>query len=177
MGKKSSLPPVPQPKAENITFSKGQHALSALGSNTAQTVNKFFSGNGLFQKLTDQDLIELSEAFKPKWTDEKSAELLVWIYEQQNIGKVIKITPLSRWILSHPNEVNSVKDCMSITPPKDFQITKVLSRAGSQKLVFLAQWTIAQKQVVLKALKEDSDQSDLIVERESQAHPINLTVH
>jgi serine/threonine protein kinase len=156
-------------------LSNGGHALSSLGTKTAEVVRNFFAGEGLFKKINDKELIELAHAFELKWSDENIAELLVFVNEQQELGVQINMKTLCRWILSHPNEVNSVKDCMDIIPPKDFQIIKILSRAGSQKLVFLSQWAVSQRQVVLKALKENLEGIELILEREYQSHPLNLT--
>ena len=46
---------------------------------------------------------------------------------------------------------------MKIKPPDDVNIIRVFSRAGSQKLVFLAIWKLAQKQVVLKKLVDTEE--------------------
>ncbi|HTB33101.1 MAG TPA: protein kinase [Bacteroidia bacterium] len=155
-------------------LSDGGHSLSALGKKTAEIIKNRFIGNALFN-IDDKELIDLADSFRSaKWTDENISELLQYVFDQKEFSEITSFSLLNRWILSHPNEVDSIKDCMSVKPPKDFQIIKVLSKAGSQKLVFLAQWTIAQKQVVLKALKGDQAKSETIIERESQAHPFNI---
>jgi serine/threonine protein kinase len=52
----------------------------------------------------------------------------------------------------------------------------VLSRSGSQKLVFLATWLLTQREVVLKKVTGSPESIERIVARESQSHPLS-TVH
>jgi serine/threonine protein kinase len=62
---------------------------------------------------------------------------------------------------------------MSVEPPERVTILKVMSRAGSQKLVFLASWQIAQREIVLKRFRNPD--ANGIFQRETQTHPLSMT--
>jgi len=89
-------------------------------------------------------------------------------------GRSYDIKNLTRWIQSHKNEPFAVKDCMTVLPPEQFNIIKVLSRAGSQKLVFLATWNLTRKQVVLKTLVGTPEENQKVRNREIQSNPLSM---
>jgi serine/threonine protein kinase len=65
-------------------------------------------------------------------------------------------------------------DCMAVDAPDEITLIKVLSRAGSQKLVFSAIWRLTQRQVVVKKLNGAPELTKAIIQRESQAHPLSM---
>jgi serine/threonine protein kinase len=67
-----------------------------------------------------------------------------------------------------------VLDCLALKPPNGISILRRLSLAGSQKKVFLATWTLTQREVVVKQLIATDEVRDRIVAREAQAHPLSL---
>jgi serine/threonine protein kinase len=158
---------------------QGAHALSAYGPRTEKAVYEFFIDDnptsGLFSALDRQKgLQQLAEAFKDRWTDEKVAETMVLIAKAELDGRSYDIKNLSKWIQSHTNEPSAVNDCMTIIPPEQFNIIKVLSRAGSQKLVFLATWNLTRKQVVLKTLLGTPEENKKVKSREIQSNPLTM---
>ena len=81
---------------------------------------------------------------------------------------------LSRWVLQHPNDSEQVAECFLTIPPQEIEIIKVLSRAGSQKVVFLATWRLTQNEVVLKKVIASTDATERILDRELRSHPLNM---
>jgi serine/threonine protein kinase len=157
----------------------GAHALAAYGPKTEQAVYEFFIDenptSGLFSALDRQKgLQQLAEAFKDGWIDEKVSETIVHIAKAEAEGRSYDIKNLSKWIQSHINEPSAVNDCMAILPPEQFNIIKVLSRAGSQKLVFLATWNLTRKQVVLKTLLGTPEETKKVRNREIQSNPLTM---
>ena len=167
-------------KSENLSsIPAGVHALSALGRKTEKVAYEFFIREdptyGLFEKVDrQQGLRQLAESFSDGWTDENIAETIVFIAKAEIEGKSFDIKSLARWVQSHKNDPLAVKDCMTITPPEQFNIIRVLSRAGSQKLVFLATWNLTRKQVVLKTLLGSPEETQKIRNREIQSNPLTL---
>jgi len=109
------------------------------------------------------------------WTDTELAPVLKRVLDLLQSGKRIEETSLQRWLRAHVNDHGSVLDCLNISPPREISITKVLSRAGSQKVVFLATWLLTQKEVVVKILKGPPDVQRSIIARELQPHPLSLS--
>jgi len=167
------------PKLFPSSIPPGAHALAAYGKKTEQIVYEFFiednPTSGLFAALDRQKgLQKLSEAFKDGWSDDKVAETVQMIAQAELEGRSYDIKNLTRWIQSHKNEPFAVKDCMTVLPPEQFNIIKVLSRAGSQKLVFLATWNLTRKQVVLKTLVGTPEENQKVRNREIQSNPLSM---
>jgi serine/threonine protein kinase len=169
---------------ENIQISvadipQSARALTSLGNKTARAVFDLFAtsqvslfpmeDNPLFQDLADS-------LRRKKWSDEESALLLKAYKEMKDQGRDIEIKSVIRWILAHDDEAaaQSVIDCMSVIPPDEIDILKVLSRKGSQKIVFLASWRLRQQEVVLKRVIGSEDLVQRIMTRELQPHPLNM---
>lgn len=175
------MPKNQKPPVKNVPSSipPGAHALAAYGPNTEKVIYEFFIDDnptsGLFSALDRQKgLQQLAESFKDGWTDEKVSETIMHIAKAEAEGRSYDIKNLSKWIQSHINEPSAVSDCMAIIPPEQFNIIKVLSRAGSQKLVFLATWNLTRKQVVLKTLLGTPEETKKVRNREIQSNPLTM---
>jgi len=171
----------PKPKAARNAaqqLSAGAHALAALGPRCEQVVTELFSSEStaplLLPAFSDANLKQLAQSLSPAWSDERAAEVVRAILNAAISGRSLDSTAASRWILSHPNDSAAVTDCISVEPPEEISIIRVLSRAGSQKLVFLATWRLTQRQVVLKRLGGAPDVRQKIVAREAQSHPLSI---
>ena len=161
------------------TLSAGAHALAAHGSKTEDVVSRYFAREVSANAYLDEgqeDLRKLAQAFNSHWNDSEAATVVEAYGEAVRKRRRLHISSLQRWIRAHPNEPAAVIDCMNIDPPPEITITRVLSRAGSQKLVFLATWLLTQREVVLKKVTGSPELIDRIVARESQSHPLS-TVH
>lgn len=115
----------------------------------------------------------LADAFHEGWEDEPCAEVLEAITEWLSAGNPLDAAGLRRWTRAHPNQPKAVIDCLRVDPPRGVAILQVLSRAGSQKMVFLANWELAQREVVLKRFI-GADVADRLLTRELQPHPLNM---
>jgi hypothetical protein len=159
---------------EMLSMPSGAHALSALGPETEKVVHRLLQikdDRNLFSQVEEGDLKKLAEALHKGWSDEQASTLVSEYEEVVASGRRLNISSLTRWVLSHTNDANAVIDCMSVDPPEEINIIRVLSRAGSQKLVFLATWKLTQKQVVLKRLIGSPEVQRAKVTRESRSHP------
>jgi serine/threonine protein kinase len=63
---------------------------------------------------------------------------------------------------------------MAVDPPPEIDLIKILSRKGSQKLVFLATWRKTLQEVVLKQIIAKGESAERIFSRELQPHPLNM---
>jgi serine/threonine protein kinase len=162
---------------DNVPQSAKQ--LFALGSKTEEAVKGLFREHQgvLFDDesllhtplIPTKDFGTLATALiSTRWADDEAARL-VRGYAAVRSTRDIDISLLSRWVLAHPNDAGSALDCMAIEPPQEIEILRVLSRAGSQKLVFLALWRLTQREVVLKRVLRAET-----ADRELQAFPVNL---
>ena len=115
----------------------GAHSLASLGSETEKVIQKYFKKNEerhLFEAYDQEMLKKLAESLDG-WKDAEAAKVVEEFAKSVNNAKNIEVSSLFRWVLSHKNDFNAVLDCMSVEPPNEISIIKVLSRAGSQKLV------------------------------------------
>lgn len=108
-----------------------------------------------------------------KWSDEQSTLLIEGVASKLARTGSVDLSLLSRWVLSHPDDAPSVLMCLDVTPPDEIEIRRVLSLAGSQKVVFLATWRLIQKEVVVKRLLD----TGTTAMRELESFPINLSHH
>lgn len=151
-------------------------ALTAIGNETLRAVSDLFTGvqGSLFGMDETPEMAELAAALSKGWSDREAA-LLIRAYDHEvRSGHQIEITSLARWALAHPDNAAAVIDCMKITPPAEIDIIRVLSRAGSQKLVFLAKWRLTQQEVVLKQVVAEPEAAQRILLRELQPHPLTM---
>ncbi len=164
-------------QASGSALPSSAHALSAIGKKTANTVHELLAvekEHNLFNQVRGDDLKKLADALRIGWSDEQASEIVKIYAGIVSSGRNLQATSLCRWVLAHPNDASAVCDCMSIDPPDGIEITRLLSRAGSQKLVFLATWRLAQRQVVIKWLTGPSEVRDVIMTRETRSHPLSL---
>lgn len=165
--------------AEITPLPSGAHALAAIGPEVEKIVHKYFRDEEqtLLAKAkvkADQTFLkQLAEAFSKGWSHEEAAKV-VTAYVETFTDRSIDESALCRWVLSHPNDARAVCDCMNVEPPPEINIIRVLSRAGSQKLVFLATWKLTQRQVVLKQLRGPSEITSTVLMRELQPHPLSM---
>ena len=157
-------------------------ALFALGPRTEDAVRAFFrphqgtlfdeSELGGVTAQAGEDFGQLAHSLtSSKWEDEAAADLILGCSERKASGFNLDVGLISRWALHHTNDVLSVLQCMNVEPPKEIEILKILSRVGSQKIVFLASWRLTQREVVLKRIIR----TDGTAERELESFPINLS--
>ena len=130
------------------------HSLSAVGPETAAVVQKFFGERGqldesAFGKVDSSSLKSFASALA-SWADSHAARIVEICIGRFREGKTTDFSALGRWIMLHKDDPDSVMDCMDVDPPAEIDVIRVLSRAGSQKLVFEAVWRLTQKRVVLK---------------------------
>ncbi len=146
--------------------------LSSIGPETTKATELLIQNISEMKILQiDHIFQELAHAMKDVWPDSEAAKVIYAVNEKID---QIDITSLQRWLFVHQGDSNSVGDCISADPPPGVDILKVLSRAGSQKLVFLATWQIAQREVVLKRFR-GSDAANRILQRETQTHPLSMS--
>jgi len=168
-----------QPDVLEVPLSAKQ--MYSLGPRTEEAVRQMFHSpqGSLFPTdrmsgttLPRDDFEFLSRALlNPKWSDEQAEELIKSIAVRRAAGEHLDLPLISRWVLAHHNKVSSVLLCMGVDPPPEIQVRRVLSQAGSQKVVFLASWRLTQREVVIKQLLR----ADGTAERELQSFPLNIS--
>ena len=151
-------------------------SITAIGDKTTEAAIRLFPDGSLFD---DDDhglnLDPLTEAFKKaQWTDDEAAEVISHYANERQAGRQIDIKTLARWVLHHPNASYQVNECLVTRPPEEIEIIKVLSRAGSQKVVFLATWLLTQADIVLKKVVASTEATQRILSRELRANPLNM---
>ena len=114
------------------------HAIASIGAQTAKTILTYFddqAGQSLFESADQDALKTLADALKA-WDDAEAAKLVQICIDKLKSRQRVNLNALARWVMLHRNDSASVLDCMSVIPPDEIDIIQVLSRAGSQKLVF-----------------------------------------
>jgi hypothetical protein len=130
-------------------------SITSIGDETTKAATRLFPQSPAFDFVEEEglDLDPLTHAFKQaKWTDIEAAKVVEQYADLLKAGRVIDVKSLARWVLHHSNDSYQVNECSATEPPKEIEIIKVLSRAGSQKVVFLATWRLTQADVVLMAV-------------------------
>jgi serine/threonine protein kinase len=151
--------------------------LTTLGDKTTKATVQFYgiSQKTLFNDEEKVDLSPLGEALiATNWSDTQAAKLIDAYHELTLAGRVTNIKLLARWAQFHPDDADTVRDCMSVEPPDGIEVLQVLSRRGSQKLVFLATWRFRQQEVVLKQILAKGEHAERIFSRELQPHPLSM---
>jgi len=153
------------------------HALAAIGSETEPVITGYYSGKGqlsdLFGAHEPEPLALFSHALAT-WSDAAAAHMVRHCIEALESGQKIDMRSLARWVMLHKDEPEGVIDCMNVEPPAEVEIIRVLSRAGSQKLVFEATYRLTQRRVVLKKLTGDPAHNATILARELLSNPLAL---
>jgi serine/threonine protein kinase len=158
---------------EPIGWNQGAYALASIGPTSAGVVGSWISEHGGLP-LEDVTLRDLERSLSESFDDAQAADLLLTIFEMSAAGADIPAVQLKQWMRAHAHNPASVIECLKVTPPPGITISQLLSRAGSQKLVFLADWKLQQREIVLKRLITPLDERSKIVEREIQAHPLKF---
>lgn len=139
-------------------------------TNAIKALQTAISANSLYSEHSTNFFEVLSGSFKG-WSDDAVAivlDALTEILPSRGISEDT-VSSLQRWIKAHPNEPEKVVHCVSVNPPNEISILSLKSLAGSQKLVFLANWQNQQRQVVLKRLLDKN-----VISREMQSHPLSM---
>lgn len=140
--------------------------------------NQVFAGFGLEGSQGENDplilLMSLEASLRNTWTDEYASIIVRECICAINQGTSLDPNLLARWIREHPNNPESVLACMSIVPPVETEIVRLLSTRGSQKMVFLCRWLRSQRKVVLKRIIGTRDDAIRIIDRENQTHPLSI---
>jgi len=167
---------------ETTVLIEGVRELAGLGRETekaAIALNNFISSSPLLARRLAELFPRLVDAFKDKdkendkkWCDREVASVLEAVRRTVEEGRDLDLFGVERWIRAHKNDARAVIDCLSAEPPEQITILQLLSRAGSQKVVFLANWYIYQREVVLKRfIREDAEE---LIARELQANPLSM---
>jgi serine/threonine protein kinase len=153
------------------------HQLAAKGLETEAVITDYFSGQGqyadVFASHDSETLASLAQSFA-NWSDPYAAQMVHYTIKRLKSGEKLELRSLVRWIMLHTDEPESVIDCINVEPPAQVEIIRVLSRAGSQKLVFEATYRLAQRRVVLKKLTGDPAHNATILARELLSNPLAL---
>lgn len=166
-------------KKNGSNLTPGMNAIAAVGPETQQVINAFWTGDPpplLMRQFEDESLKKIAAALENGWKDDQAALVVSAYLKAVTGGRSLDPAAVARWILSHANknDAAAVADCISVEPPDEISIIRVLSRAGSQKLVFLATWRLTQRQVVLKKFGGTPEVNKKVVEREAQSHPLSI---
>jgi serine/threonine protein kinase len=132
------------------------------------------AGQSLFDAAEQDELKDLATQLKG-WEDDQAVTVVQAFLNARRSGRLPDAGAVVRWVSSHFNDADAVLECMSVDPPREISIGKLLSRAGSQKLVFLSTWRLTQRQVVLKRLRGPEEEAARVISRESQTHPLSLS--
>ena len=147
--------------------------LAKAGDATADAVRRLSSpARAYLERADERHIVELGNALGT-WDDEVAAALLTDLDTSfaQGIGEPLS---LAIWVERHLNDASSVSDCLAVVPPAGIRIKGLLSRRGGQKVVFLAEWPIAGRQVVVKKLVAPAAEQSKVLGREFQAHPLSI---
>jgi serine/threonine protein kinase len=153
--------------------------LTGLGDKTARAVEHLYQGGQrtLFQLDDPFSIGVLADAMTstvPAWSDEQAAQVIGGFAKALTSGRQVDTRLLARWVRAHVDNAQLVQECMAVEPPEEIDITRVLSHAGSQKLVFLATWRLTQQEVVLKQIIAQGESAERIISRELRPHPLSM---
>lgn len=123
--------------------------------------------------FNEQDAQSLAHELIRNFSDERAADVITRLLQDVDTS-VASMQQILNWLRVHAGDPKAVVACMSVRPPEGLKIRQLLSTAGSQKLVFVADWPLQQRDVVLKRLLGPLEQQAKILKREAQAHPLSL---
>jgi serine/threonine protein kinase len=149
--------------------------LAEIGKDTATLVEDYFKQNpnsSLFNTSDQLALKSLGDALAVGWSDAEAARVVKRTIESFVAETKLDVASLARWVRQHPNNADAVLDCLSVEVPEELSIIKVLSRAGSQKLVFSGTWRLTQSRVVVKKLTGSN--ATKVLERELRTSPLSM---
>lgn len=165
----------PQSQSTAPALSAVGHLLAAMGPKMTALAGELFPDRGpLFADVPETDLRQFAEVLRSGWSEQKACQILRAYADRSKSDAPLEISALTRWLRLHPDDAKAVIDCMNVEPPEEVTVIRVLSRAGSQKLVFLATWRLRQREVVLKYLTGPPEQRRRVMARELQLHPLSI---
>ena len=149
--------------------------LAEIGMQTATLLQQFFRAekrSDLFSTADQLALKSLGDALAAGWSDREAARVVQRAIDRMVSGDTLDVPSLARWVRQHPDNADAVLDCISVEPPDEISIIKVLSRAGSQKLVFSGIWRLTQSRVVVKRLTGSNVAK--VLSRELRTNPLSM---
>ena len=164
--------------AEYSSLPSWAHSLAAIGKLTEEVIYRSFREGAIkshvFAHYNAEELNSLADALHG-WKDAEASKMIEILFTAAQDNRTLRIASLARWVILHQDDPEGVVDCMQVEPPGEVDVIRVLSRAGSQKLVFEATWRLTQRRVVLKKLVGSAADISIILGRESHSHPLSMT--
>lgn len=125
-----------------------------------------------FGRHKEADLKELASALRG-WSPIQAAQLLEHLLETCK-HRDLDLPAIARWSLLQVDDPEGVCACMDLVAPPQIEVTRLLPRTGSQKLVFEARWRLQQKRVVLKKLTGTALEIAKVTAHELHSHPLSM---
>lgn len=166
-----------QPGNSEPAWTPAAHDLAGLGAECTRAIqNRLRTRGNLGLEDSVSHLIEesLRDDFLVDGDDSQAAAVLDLLFDAIDGGRELDIVSLRRWIRAHHMDSGSVGRCLNVKPPNGITVSRLLSVQGSQKLVFLADWQLQQREIVLKQLLSGGSDPEKILERETQSHPLGI---
>jgi serine/threonine protein kinase len=146
------------------------------GSQSAEAVSTLTATLGEQYGQADEKPLALLKVLEKTetWGDGETAELVTAISDRLK-SRDLQPETLARWLDAHqsPTQRERVKLCVSVRPPNQVSIQKVLSLAGAQKVVFLCSWSVTDREIVLKQFV-DQEVAEAVFNRELRLHPFSM---
>lgn len=151
--------------------------LKRKGANTQRALGELLSikpQDSLFAlKGAGEDPVKALADCLDGWDDAKTAQVLDAIAVAWRDGFNVAIADVCLWIRAQPDKPDAVVACIRTDAPDNISIIRLLSTAGSQKLVFLANWESSQREVVVKRFIDEKLEQQLL-SREMTAHGLSI---
>lgn len=92
------------------TWSSGAHAIAAIGPACTSLVAELVGSTGL--PLEDAALKDLQRSLSDTFADAQAAKVLRAIFDAVHAGRPVDLATLRRWLRAHPNDSESVIECL-----------------------------------------------------------------
>lgn len=162
---------------ELMSIPKNARALTAIGDESAAAVERLlYFDTPLFGPVDDVYFRHLAETFTVRnWSDHQAARVLDAFTEVLADGRRPAVSQLVEWVRAHDaDSADAVAECIRVEPPPEVDVLGLLSKRGSQKVVFRASWQ-GKREVALKKVIGSKETINRILERERLPHPFNLS--
>lgn len=159
-----------------LSLSGYAKVLAEIGPQTSEAItglNSFILGLPLINPKAGSNVFYVLAEALSSWNDRDAAAVVRAVQGQLEGNANFDFITLKRWLYAHHGDAQAIIDCMAVEPPEELTIIRRLSTAGSQKLVFLANWQIAQREVVLKRFI-GPEAAERLIPRELQPHPLSM---
>lgn len=158
-------------------WTSGAHAIASIGPQCERLVIRHLGTDGSLY-IGDDVAITFAAALKNSFTDEGAAAILEETLKRLTTEpQLVDLPQLNIWLAAHAQHPADVMECLKVVPPDGFRVTRLLSQAGNHKTVFLADWTLHQKEVVLKRVNTGDATRDREAEALYQNHRNILQTH